>query len=226
MEGVRCYIPKKTEIYCSNNASVESLVSQLQPYCDKILTVVNGSTIRIFENLDAIPPGHRILENSTPLMIGRPREFYLRDLDRDERICCFSEEVKDKFIQPSIGGPKEEIPKIKLPQISAKEIPGREMKESRLDSNSAPLMSRFDNFQNKSAKGGEKRKTKVRSLETTLSRDPNIKLPYLDGSNRPIQLDWVNGSNRPTNNLKISDDVIDITVPLVPAPAFSRNEKI
>jgi hypothetical protein len=87
-------------------------------------------------------------------------------------------------------------------------------------------MSRLDNFHglNKYAKAGEKRKTKVRSLETTLSRDPNIR-PYLD-SNRTTQLDWVNGSNRSTQQLKISDDVIDIRVPLVPAPAFSRNENI
>lgn len=189
MEGAHCWIPEGIEIHCPYNGSMESIVSQLQPYCDKILTVIDGQKLRIYSDLNQIPPGRRGLENTLQRLNGR--DFYIRDLEENQQICCFSEEVKDQLLKTR----DESIPQIKLPQIvsSNREIPGKS--ESILESSSDPLIYRLDNsFKTLEKKPKER---KICSLETTLPRDP-----------------------------KIYDQILDISLPLIPAPSFSRKENL
>lgn len=93
--------PGKTEITLPCNCSLEQLAAQLQAFTDDYLYVIDDVILSSVSNLDMILPGNRRLESATG------PGFYIRDYNTEQLICCFREELKDRFLRPALSSPPE-----------------------------------------------------------------------------------------------------------------------
>ncbi len=98
------------------HCSIERISSQLQPFTNKFLYVLNGGTISYYDSLDDVPPGNRRLETD----LSKPsNEYYIRDLNTSDLLCCFDLRLCERLLH---GKPKEKKSPNDKPRISSDPI--------------------------------------------------------------------------------------------------------
>jgi len=84
------------QIEINNNCGLEILACQLQNYTNAYLYVIDDLHLNFFLSLDDVPFGNRQLEPAT--FAGPGNGYYIRDLNTQELICCFKEDLCKKLI--------------------------------------------------------------------------------------------------------------------------------
>jgi hypothetical protein len=124
-----------SKITIPTNCTLEILAGQLQAFTETYLYVVDDLTLHVYRSLDEVPPGNRQLEPAT--FPGYGPGFYIRDLNTQQLICCFKEDLCKRFLGFHDLGKKEKPWQIRI--IKEPEEPEPEK------ANSAPTDSSLKN---------------------------------------------------------------------------------
>jgi len=129
-----------SKITIPTNCTLEILAGQLQAFTETYLYVVDDLTLHMYRSLDEVPPGNRRLEPAT--FPGSGPGFYIRDLNTQQLICCFKEDLCKRFLGFHDDVGKKEKPwQIRIIRDSPHQEPQPEK------ANSAPTDSSLKNRQ-------------------------------------------------------------------------------
>lgn len=109
MTGMRSSL-RGISLTLEQNMTLETLASQVQPYTDKFLYVIDGVTLGWFNSLKEVPNSKRVLEPTALSDLGK--EFYIRDLVKKELWCCFDERLRNRLLGV-------DLPEVRLPVVAS-----------------------------------------------------------------------------------------------------------
>lgn len=79
-------IPEGSKVEFRQDATFENFVSQFQPFCDKLLCVVDGTSLRYYDKMGPLPNNLRFDYKQRR---GSYTEYYFRDIDDQTLYCVF-----------------------------------------------------------------------------------------------------------------------------------------
>jgi len=86
----------KISLQWGENMTLESIACQLQKNVKKYVYVADGLYLRSYDNLAQVPSHKRVLEHETSTSYGT--EYYIRDTETSELLCCFLVSLKNAFL--------------------------------------------------------------------------------------------------------------------------------
>lgn len=87
-------LPEGQKVEFNQEATFENFVGQFQPYCAKLLCVVDGTSLHYYDKTGSVPTNIRFDYKQRR---GSLTEYYFRDIETDTLYCVFGREYARIF---------------------------------------------------------------------------------------------------------------------------------
>jgi len=82
-------LPDDYKVQFNQDITFENFIAQFQPFCDKLLCIINGTTLRFYDKTNKFPDNLRYDHKQRR---GSLTEYCFRDIDNDNIYCIFGRE--------------------------------------------------------------------------------------------------------------------------------------
>jgi hypothetical protein len=84
------FMLKSLDVTFENNSDIKVFIAQFQPYCKKLLCVVNDKTLKFYTKKEELPKNIKYLN-------VKINEYYFEDLDTHDIYCIFGKDASTIF---------------------------------------------------------------------------------------------------------------------------------